>query len=85
MPGKRMEGNEEQRRAKAREARSAGSTPSAEHVTTGASKQPHTRPEHEPHHHAERLENIHKGKQQDSSPEPKPGYGVPGSKRHRED
>lgn len=84
MSGKKMEGNDAQRRAKAREARADGSTPSAEHVTTGASKQPHTRPKQERHHHRERLEEIHKGKQQDASPEPKPGYGVPGSKRHRE-
>ncbi|WP_242908051.1 hypothetical protein [Actinomadura terrae] len=84
MPGKKMEGNEVQRRAKAREARAAGSTPSAEHVTRGASKQPHTKPKHDRHHHTERLEDIHKGKQQPSSPQPKPGYGVPGSKRHRQ-
>jgi hypothetical protein len=84
MSGKKMEGDETQRRAKAREARAAGSTPSAEKVTTGASKQDHTRPRQERHHHAERLEEIHKGKQQDASPNPKPGYGVPGSKRHRD-
>lgn len=84
MSGKKMEGNDEQRRAKARAARAAGSTPSAERVTTGASKQAHTRPKQEPHHHTERLEDIHKGKQQNASPEPKPGYGVPASKRRRE-
>ncbi|GGV24980.1 hypothetical protein ACFHW2_37880 [Actinomadura sp. LOL_016] len=83
MSGKKMEGDETQRRAKAREARESGSTPSAEKVTTGASKQDHTRPKQEPHHHVERLEDIHKGKQQDESPAPKPGYGVPASKRHR--
>ncbi|REE99940.1 hypothetical protein [Thermomonospora umbrina] len=82
MPHKKMEGNETQRRKAAREARAAGTTPSAENATTGASKQPHTRPEHEPHHHAERLSDIHRGKQQDTSPDPKPGYGKPSSKRH---
>lgn len=85
MAGKKMEGDETQRRKKAREARAAGSSPSAEQATTGASKQPHTRPAHEPHHHAERLEDIHRGKQQDDSPNPKPGYGVPASKRRRND
>ncbi|WP_018656334.1 hypothetical protein [Actinomadura flavalba] len=84
MGGKKMEGDENQRRKKAREARRAGSTPSAENVTTGASKQPHSAPEHDPHHHAERLANIHRGKQQDTSPRPKPGYGEPASKRRRQ-
>ncbi|GAA1801999.1 hypothetical protein [Actinomadura chokoriensis] len=83
MVRKKMEGNETQRRQKAREARAAGSSPSAEQGTTGASKQDHTRPAHEPHHHAERLEGIHRGKQQDMTPKPKPGYGVPASKRRR--
>ncbi|GAA2147632.1 hypothetical protein [Actinomadura napierensis] len=84
MAGKKMEGNEEQRRKAAREARAEGKAPSARNVTTGASKQPHTAPKHQPHHHAERLDNIHRGKQQDASPDPKPGYGEPGSKRHRD-
>jgi hypothetical protein len=84
MVRKKMEGDETQRRKKAREAREAGSSPSAEHATTGASKQPHTRPEHERHHHAERLDSIHQGKQQDVSPNPKPGYGEPGSKRRQD-
>ncbi|WP_395104244.1 hypothetical protein [Actinomadura sp. SCN-SB] len=85
MVRKKMEGDETQRRKRAREARAAGSSPSAEHVTTGASKQPHTRPQHERHHHAERLDSIHEGKQQDFGPNPKPGYGEPSSKRHRND
>ncbi|GAA4089346.1 MULTISPECIES: hypothetical protein [Actinomadura] len=85
MVRKKMEGDETQRRKKAREARAAGSSPSAENVTTGASKQPHTRPGQEPHRHADRLEDIHRGKQQDGGPHPKPGYGVPASKRHRDE
>ncbi|MFB9432959.1 hypothetical protein [Streptoalloteichus tenebrarius] len=69
MVGKKMEGNEEQRRQKAREARERGATPSEEQVTRGASKQRHhmTRGSHE-----ERLEGIHRGKQHDDSPEPGP-------------
>ncbi|KAB2357000.1 MULTISPECIES: hypothetical protein [Actinomadura] len=85
MAGKKMEGNVQQRRKAAREAREQGKAPSARNVTTGASKQPHSAPKHQPHHHAERLGNIHRGKQQDTSPEPKPGYGEPASKRRRED
>ncbi|MFC6881918.1 MULTISPECIES: hypothetical protein [Actinomadura] len=84
MVRKKMEGNEEQRRKAAREARAAGTTPSARNATTGASKQPHTLPKHDPHHHVQRLDSIHRGKQQDESPSPKPGYGEPASKRRRE-
>ncbi|HEX2315807.1 MAG TPA: hypothetical protein VHJ17_18830 [Thermomonospora sp.] len=83
MVRKKMEGDEAQRRKKAREARAAGSTPSAENVTTGASKQRHELPRHDPHHHAERLENLQKGKQQQRGPQPKPGYGEFSSKGRR--
>jgi len=62
MAGKEMEGNEEQRRAAAREARREGSTPSAEKVTTGASKQPSHLSRHVPHE--EKVARRHEGKQQ---------------------
>ncbi|KAA0941962.1 hypothetical protein [Streptomyces apricus] len=63
MAGKKMEGNEEQRRAAAREAAADGESPSARNETTGASKQrTHLR------HggsvtHEERLATKHRGKQ----------------------
>lgn len=58
-----MEGNEQQRRAAAREAREEGIAPSAAGVTTGASKQRH----HLPHsaEHEERVEGPFEGKQDD--------------------
>jgi hypothetical protein len=62
MAGKEVEGNEEQRRAAAREARREGSTPSAEKVTTGASKQPSHLSRHVPHE--EKVARRHEGKQQ---------------------
>ncbi|MGC0208303.1 hypothetical protein [Streptomyces levis] len=64
MAGKKMEGNEEQRRAAAREASAAGESPSARNETTGASKQrTHLR------HggsvtHDDRIAAQHRGKQQ---------------------
>ncbi|WP_019629222.1 hypothetical protein [Actinomadura atramentaria] len=83
MVRKKMEGDETQRRHAARAARDAGTTPSAAGVTTGASKQNHSDPRHDPYHHVERLSDIHRGKGRDESPHPKPGYGEPESKRHR--
>lgn len=56
-----MEGNEDQRRQRAREARSRGKEPSAEQVTKGASKQRHHLPRDEDH--PEKMETLHKGKQ----------------------
>jgi hypothetical protein len=61
MVGKKVEGNEDQRRAAAREARREGTTPSALKETTGASKQPGHRRHHEPHE--EKVASIHQGKQ----------------------
>ncbi|MGV9990164.1 hypothetical protein [Streptomyces sp. NPDC003374] len=64
MVGKKMEGNEEQRRAAAREAAADGENPSARNETTGASKQrTHLR------HggsvtHEDRIAAKHRGKQQ---------------------
>jgi CBS domain-containing protein len=47
MTAKKKEGSEQQRRAKARDARRRGRAPSAEAATTGASKQRHHLPVHE--------------------------------------
>ena len=54
------EGNNEQRRAKAKKARDAGKLPSAEGVTLGASKQ--RREAKADATHQERLETKHQGK-----------------------
>ena len=62
MVRKKVEGDEEQRRASAREARQAGQAPSAAGRTTGASKQRHHVAGSESH--SEHLEGIHRGKQQ---------------------
>jgi hypothetical protein len=61
MAGKKMEGNEEQRRRKAREAKRTGKLPSEYGATLGASKQRKHLPEHGDH--VEKLAAIHEGKQ----------------------
>ena len=62
MTRKKMEGNEEQRRRKARAARAHRERPSAESATTGASKQrQHVSGGDEPH--AAKLEKLREGKQ----------------------
>lgn len=61
MVRKKMEGNEEQRRAAAREARGEGKAPSELKETTGASKQRTHLGRHEPHE--EKIASIHEGKQ----------------------
>jgi hypothetical protein len=63
---KKMEGNEDQRRAVARLARSLGRRASALLGTTGASKQLHRWPRggRHQHEHEARLASIHQGKQQ---------------------
>lgn len=61
MVRKKVEGNEEQRRAAARQARREGETPSALKQTTGASKQRSHLPRHEPHE--EKMAAVHQGKQ----------------------
>ena len=70
---KQMEGDNRQRRQRARDARERGHTPSAEEVTTGASKQR----EHVGHaaDHAEKLTSPGKGKQQPgrAASRPRPG------------
>lgn len=68
MAGKKMEGDENQRRARARQARESGSTPSAELVTKGASKQRLRTGQKEPHQ--ERLAAGNRGKQQSPQAEP---------------
>jgi hypothetical protein len=76
MGGKQMEGDNRERRKKAKEARDEGKDPSAEHVTTGGSKQrEHIGNEGE---HREKVENIREGKHdviRENTPEPRPGYG----------
>jgi hypothetical protein len=72
MSGKKMEGNEEQRRKKAREAKRHGHLPSEEGATMGASKQRRHLPRDDDH--AEKLQSIHRGKVPPvSPPEPRPG------------
>jgi hypothetical protein len=62
MVRKKVEGNEQQRRAAAREARREGQAPSAQEVTTGASKQRSHLPRSRPHE--EKAAAAGKGKQQ---------------------
>jgi hypothetical protein len=61
MAGKKREGNEEQRRQKAREAKRAGQLPSEQGATQGASKQR----KHLPHDedHVEKLQSTRQRKQ----------------------
>jgi len=61
MVRKKTEGNEEQRRTAARQAREAGFEPSALQETTGASKQRSHQPSREPHDEKQAL--VHQGKQ----------------------
>jgi hypothetical protein len=75
MGGKQMEGDNRERRKKAKEARDEGRLPSEDGATAGASKQR----EHvgDDVDHREKIETIRKGKQdviQQNTPEPKPGY-----------
>jgi hypothetical protein len=75
MGGKQMEGDNRERREKAKEARDEGKDPSAEHVTTGGSKQ---REDMGEDGHLEKVENIREGKHdviRENTPEPRPGYG----------
>jgi hypothetical protein len=62
MVRKKVEGNEEQRRAAARRARREGETPSVRKETTGASKQRSHLPRHESHE--TKLAAVHQGKQE---------------------
>ena len=75
MPHKSSEGNEEQRRAKAREARAAGKRPSETGASLGASKQ--TKKAKSSATHQERLEQRQEGKSAKANPggssKPRPG------------
>src|SRR3954465_11083072 len=70
MAGKKMEGDEDQRRAAAREARESGLEPGEAGVTTGASKQPTHLRHQDSLTHEERLAERHRGKQQELRPQP---------------
>jgi hypothetical protein len=75
MSGKQMEGDNRQRRRKAKEARERGQSASEEGVTFGGSQQ---RTKQDPDDHREKIEDIRRGKQKvirENTPEPKPGYG----------
>lgn len=76
MGGKKMEGNEQQKRDRAREAREEGRSPSEAGASTGSSKQRQRVDRDEGHR--ERIERIREGKQDvisENTPEPRPGYG----------
>ncbi len=75
MVRKKMEGDDRQRRKRAHQARKEHSSPSEEHVTTGASKQRHETRKRRKVGHIFRLKSKHAGKQQDISPDPQPGPG----------
>jgi hypothetical protein len=68
MVRKKTEGNEEQRRAAARQARAAGTSPSALKETTGASKQRTHLPRHDAHE--EKSATAREGKQRWQAGEP---------------
>ena len=73
MTPKQMEGDNLQRRRKAREARKRGHLPSEEGVTTGASKQRHHLRAGE--EHVDKILTIRKGKQEvirENTPEVRP-------------
>lgn len=75
MAGKKMEGSEEQRRRRAREAREAGRTASEDGATQGASRQ--RKKLDADARHREKIETIRQGKQDiitENTPEPRPGY-----------
>jgi hypothetical protein len=68
---KQTEGNEQQRRRAARDARARGRSASEVAATTGASKQDHhVRRKQD---HAAKLETLREGKQQERHPQPRPG------------
>lgn len=61
MAGRKMEGNEEQRRKKAREAKERGLAASQDGGTKGASKQRHHLARHDDH--LEKVDTVREGKQ----------------------
>jgi hypothetical protein len=75
MSGKQMEGDNRQRRKKAKEAREQDSAASEKGATLGASQQ---RTKRSDESHRDTIEGIREGKQpviRENTPEPKPGYG----------
>jgi hypothetical protein len=79
MGGKHMEGDAQQLRNRARDAKRKGRLASEQSGTKGASKQRRHLPTDEDH--VAKLEAIRQGKQPDagihvSEPEPRPGYGA---------
>jgi hypothetical protein len=78
MGGKQMEGDNKERRRKAKEARDEGKLPSEDAATSGSSKQrEHVSGDMD---HREKIETLRKGKQdiiQQNTSEPKPGYARP--------
>lgn len=78
MSGKKVEGSEEQKRARAREARDADEDPSAAGVTSGASKQrTHVR-------HSEDTEEKQEARARGKQPEEHdaPAAARPSARRH---
>lgn len=69
MVRKKVEGDEAQRRAWAREAERTGERPSAQRTTTGASKQRAHLPNRSSLTHEEKTESVHRGKQRRESRE----------------
>lgn len=68
-----MEGDNKQRRKRAREAREQGEAPSETGATTGGSKQRSHTSDNRRIPHEDRLEGKHSGKQQDWKPDPSTG------------
>ncbi len=81
MGGKKMEGNEEQKRAAARDAREEGKRPSEVGATTGAS---HQHADAKPGAtHQERLDLKREGKvREEDDPEARPGSRDPDTLDH---
>ncbi|MDT0308985.1 hypothetical protein RM780_18750 [Streptomyces sp. DSM 44917] len=69
MVRKKMEGDEDQRRAAARQAQRAGELPAGRQVTTGGSKQRTHVPGNSALGHEERIEPLHRGKQREEAAE----------------
>lgn len=86
MSGKQMEGNEQQKRAAAREAKEEGKSPSETGATTGASKQPTKASEDMTHQ--QKLDLKREGKHDvigANTPEARPGSrdsDTPDRQRH---
>lgn len=76
--GKQMEGDNEQRRKRAKEARDEGKSASEEGVTLGASKQDHSLGRHDDH--TDKMKAPGRGKQdpERSANKMKPGSGTSG-------